>query len=91
MLLVVGDAVLSYTANVLVTSAAALQFPSPACDATMVYSPAPLKVRILPLIFVPNAPPSFVKLTVSPDDAVALSVRLLLADGWAGIAGNDIV
>ena len=56
------------------TTAAALLLLSPDCDARIVTEPAPLRLTVLPLIVA--GPSITVKLTSSPDEDVALNVKV---------------
>ena len=54
------------------TSGAALKFALPGCDAVMVHEPAPVICTVLPpIVQLPVA----VKLTLSPEEAVALTLK----------------
>ena len=58
--------------NVLGTSAAALKLPLPAWLAVIVHEPAPVRWTVVPLtVQLPEA----AKLTASPDDAVAETLK----------------
>ena len=59
------------TRNVLVTSAAAFQFVSPACEATTETLPVPVNTRFVKPVMVPGSPTCTAKETPSPLEAVA--------------------
>ena len=61
-----------FTVIVWITSRAAVLFRSPACDALIVMVPAPVIVRVLPLIA--PGPLVTLKVTGRPEVAVAINV-----------------
>ena len=77
------------TLNVLVTSGAGLQLTSPTCEATMLTTPAPLKVRLVPPL-IDAEPLSTLNETVSPLSAVADSPTVSVVS-WFPMVGKVIV
>ena len=73
----------------LVTSGAGFQLLSPACEATMVTSPAPVKVRVVPPLMLPG-PRRTAKLTGRPLEAVAERFTVAVV-AWSEIWGKSIV
>ena len=70
-------------------SAAGSQLPFPACDATMLTVPVPVKVSAVPPEIDPGPAPT-ANATGSPLEAVAAS-ETQLVDHWSAIGGKSIV
>ena len=76
------------TLNVRETSGAGFHAPLPACEATIVTLPSPVKVRVAPARL--PGPLATAKLTGSPLDAVAAKATTP-AVVWSGMDGKSIV
>ncbi len=73
--------------NVFVTLRAGFQFPSPACEATMLTEPAFVKVSVSP--FSTACPDTTPNATASPEVAVAVKVTTLVVT-WPPGFGNEM-